>query len=80
MCRQPVAQVVQIRLDGGSGVPLSPHHTGVVRVRQQEGTEVVLAEVLAAADEDEPTQPLGRSPQPIGRSLRPRADPASRTR
>ena len=73
MCRQPVAQVVQIRLDGGSGVPLSPHHTGVVRVRQQEGTEVVLAEVLAAADEDEPTQPLGRSP-------RPRADPASRTR
>ena len=57
MCRQPVAQVVQIRLDGGSGVPLSPHHTGVVRVRQQEGTEEVLAEVLAAADEDEPPQP-----------------------
>jgi len=80
MCRQPVAQVVQIRLDGGSGVPLSPHHTGVVRVRQQEGTEVVLAEVLAAADEDEPTQPLGRSPQPLGRSPRPRADPASRAR
>ena len=31
MCRAPVEQVVQIRLDG---VPSSPQHTGVVRVKQ----------------------------------------------
>ena len=31
MCRAPVDQVVQIRLDG---VPTSPQHTGVVRVQQ----------------------------------------------
>ena len=31
MCRTPVEQVVQIRLDG---VPSSPQHTGVVRVKQ----------------------------------------------
>ena len=31
MCRAPVEQVVQIRLDG---VPSSPQHTGVVPVKQ----------------------------------------------
>jgi hypothetical protein len=63
MCRAPVEQVVQIRLEG---TPSSPHHTGVVRVKRAGLPEEI---GLGTEEETDAAPPPGEAP--------PRAAPPS---